>query len=94
LPPRAWSKPATPSPLDAGNITAGHPQSKEPSLSFLTKLFVILLVFFSLLMTAATIVYVGKQDTRLATLEQTELRLRSAEGAAKSANTAAQAAEA
>jgi chromosome segregation ATPase len=63
-------------------------------LSFLTKLFVILLVFFSLLMTAATIVYVGKQDTRLATLEQTELRLRSAEGAAKSANTAAQAAEA
>jgi chromosome segregation ATPase len=63
-------------------------------LTFLTKLFVILLVFFSLLMTAATIVYVGKQDTRLATLEQTDQQLNAARSEAARAKAAWQAAEA
>jgi hypothetical protein len=45
--------------------------SKEPPLSPLTKLFVVLLVVLSLLTTAATVVYVNKEDINKQAMEET-----------------------
>jgi len=54
-------------------------------LSPLTKLFVSLLIVLSLLTTAATVVYVNKEDVQKSTLANTQAQLQSAQAAAQAA---------
>jgi len=63
-------------------------------LSPLTKLFVVLQVILSIALTAATIVYVSKEDVQLNTLRRTEQELTAAETQLAAANSARAAAEA
>jgi hypothetical protein len=50
-------------------------QSKEPGLSALTKLFVVLLVVCSLLLTAALVVFVNQRDSFVAALNSADARI-------------------
>ena len=54
-------------------------------MSPLTKLFVSLLIVLSLLTTAATVVYVNKEDVQKSTLANTQAQLQSAQAAAQAA---------
>jgi chromosome segregation ATPase len=59
---------------------------KEPPLSPLTKLFVVLNVLFSLILTAAIVVYVNKEDVQKTTLTSTEAQLQAAQAEAQTAH--------
>src|SRR5438045_7118327 len=56
----------SPGAAEKPNCTGLHrcrtPSSKEPSVSPLTKIFIVMLVVLSLLQTAAIVVYVNKED--------------------------------
>lgn len=62
-------------------------------MSFLTKLFVVMLVVFSLLMTAGTVVYVTRDNQAVDSLANVEFKLSAAENAAAQSASALQAAQ-